>query len=171
MISIDNHLARLGTMTYALTLFTVRKRRIGRPIARPIGSAGFTLVELLVVLAILGMIAAIAVPQTLGYLGRAKSNTAGIQLENLGAVLDLYRLDVGRYPSESEGLDALVNPPADIGNWAGPYLKKSSSLLDPWDKPYQYRFPGQHGEYDLFTLGADGQEGGEGENRDRVSWQ
>ena len=145
------------------------KRRIARK--RRIGSRGFTLVELLVVLAILGLIAAIAVPQTIGYLGRAKSNTAGIQIENLGAVLDLYRLDVGRYPSDSEGLEALINSPADVGNWAGPYLKKGSALMDPWSRPYQYRFPGQNGEYDLFTLGADGQEGGEGEDRDIVSWQ
>jgi general secretion pathway protein G len=158
-------------MTHSLKRFLARTRRIGAPIGAPIGSGGFTLVELLVVLAILGMIAAIAVPQTIGYLGRAKSNTAGIQIENLGAVLDLYRLDVGRYPSDSEGLDALVNAPSDAGNWAGPYLKKESALLDPWSRPYQYRFPGQSGEYDLFTLGADGQEGGDGENRDVVSWQ
>ncbi len=164
---IDNLIARSGTMTYAVKLLAARKRRI----VRRIDSAGFTLVELLVVLAILGLIAAIAVPQTIGYLGRAKSKTAGIQIENLGAVLDLYRLDVGRYPNDSEGLDALVNAPADIGNWAGPYLKKESSLLDPWSRPYQYRFPGQNGEFDLFTLGADGQQGGEGEDRDVVSWQ
>jgi len=153
-------------MTYALTRFFACKRRI-----RHIGTGGFTLVELLVVLAILGLIAAIAVPQTIGYLGRAKSKTASIQIDNLGAALDLFRLDVGRYPSDSEGLEALVNPPGDVGNWAGPYLKKQSSVLDPWEKPYQYRFPGQNGEYDLFSLGADGQEGGEGENRDLVSWQ
>lgn len=149
----------------ARALVPVRRRR------PRLGSGGFTLVELLVVLAILGLIAAIAVPQTIGYLGRAKSNTAGIQIENLGAALDLYRLDVGRYPSEAEGLESLVNAPAEASNWAGPYLKKESSLLDPWDRPYQYRLPGEHGEYDLFTLGADGQEGGEGENRDVVSWQ
>lgn len=154
---------RPAMTTLAIKRYFARKRRLG--------SAGFTLVELLVVLAILGMIAAIAVPQTLGYLGRAKSKTAGIQIDNLGAALDLYRLNVGRYPSDSEGLDALVNPPGDTGNWAGPYLKKQSSILDPWDKPYQYRFPGQNGEYDLFSLGADGQEGGDGEDRDIVSWQ
>lgn len=155
------------TMPSSLKRFVDRNRRI----RRRIGSRGFTLVELLVVLAILGLIAAIAVPQTIGYLGRAKSNTAGIQIENLGAVLDLYRLDVGRYPSDSEGLEALVNAPGDVDNWAGPYVKKGSSLLDPWSRPYQYRFPGQNGEYDLFTLGADGQEGGDGEDRDVVSWQ
>jgi len=134
-------------------------------------TAGFTLVELLVVLAILGLIAAIAVPQTLGYLGRAKTKTASIQIDNLGAALDLYRLDVGRYPDESEGLEALVTAPGNVNNWAGPYLKKETSLLDPWERPYLYRFPGQNGEYDLYSLGADGQEGGEDENRDVVSWQ
>lgn len=154
---------RPAMTTVAIKRYFARIRRTG--------TAGFTLVELLVVLAILGLIAAIAVPQTIGYLGRAKSNTAGIQIDNLGAALDLYRLDVGRYPSDSEGLEALVNSPGDVGNWAGPYLRKASSLLDPWKKPYEYRFPGQNGEYDLFSLGADGQEGGEGENRDLVSWQ
>jgi len=153
-------------MTYVL----LRSPSIARR-TRRLGSAGFTLVELLVVLAILGLIAAIAVPQTLSYLGRAKTKTASIQIENLGAALDLYRLDVGRYPSESEGLDALINQPGDVGNWAGPYLKKESNLRDPWDRTYVYRFPGQHGEYDLYSLGADGQEGGEDENRDVVSWQ
>lgn len=163
MIGFRILMIRPAMTTLAIKRYFARKRRLG--------SAGFTLVELLVVLAILGMIAAIAVPQTLGYLGRAKSKTAGIQIDNLGAALDLYRLNVGRYPSDSEGLDALVNPPGDTGNWAGPYLKKQSSILDPWDKPYQYRFPGQNGEYDLFSLGADGQEGGDGEDRDIVSWQ
>lgn len=158
---------RPAMTTIAIKRYFARQRRRGRRL----GSAGFTLVELLVVLAILGLIAAIAVPQTIGYLGRAKSKTASIQIDNLGAALDLYRLDVGRYPSDSEGLDALVNPPGDTGNWAGPYLKKRSSILDPWEKPYEYRFPGQNGEYDLFSLGADGQEGGDGENRDLVSWQ
>ena len=163
MIGFGILMIRPAMTTVGLKRYFARIRRIG--------TGGFTLVELLVVLAILGLIAAIAVPQTIGYLGRAKSNTAGIQIDNLGAALDLYRLDVGRYPSDSEGLEALVNPPGDVGNWAGPSLRKASSLLDPWEKPYEYRFPGQNGEYDLFSLGADGQEGGEGENRDLVSWQ
>ena len=150
-------------MTKTIQRFFSRKR--GR------GAAGFTLVELLVVLAILGLIAAIAVPQTIGFLGRAKTKTAGIQIENLGAALDLYRLDVGRYPSESEGLEALVSQPGDVRNWGGPYLQKQADLLDPWERPYRYRFPGQNGEYDLFSLGADDQEGGDGENQDIVSWQ
>ena len=122
--------------------------------------AGFTLVELLVVLIILGLIAAFAAPQVIKYVGQSKTKVAKIQIENLGSVLDLYRLEEGRYPSEDEGLDVLVGGP----------IKKADSLIDPWGRPYLYRFPGEHGDYDLYTLGADGQEDGEGENQDLTSW-
>jgi general secretion pathway protein G len=132
--------------------------------------AGFTLVELLVVLIILGLIAAFAAPQVIKFVGGAKSDSAKIQVERLSGVLDLYRLQVGRYPSDDEGLNALMEQPADAPNWDGPYLKKADSLVDPWGRPYLYRFPGEHGDYDLYTLGADGQEDGEGENQDRTSW-
>ncbi|MEM7224696.1 MAG: type II secretion system major pseudopilin GspG [Pseudomonadota bacterium] len=132
--------------------------------------AGFTLVELLVVLIILGLIAAFAAPQVLKYLGGAKTDSAQIQIERLSGVLDLYRLDVGRYPSEQEGLEVLVEAPSDAPGWNGPYLKRADSLTDPWGRPYVYRFPGENGEYDLFSLGADGQEGGDGESQDVTSW-
>jgi general secretion pathway protein G len=132
--------------------------------------AGFTLVELLVVLIILGLIAAFAAPQVIKFVGGAKSDSAKIQIERLSGVLDLYRLQVGRYPSDDEGLNAMMEPPADAPNWDGPYLKKADSLIDPWGRPYLYRFPGEHGDYDLYTLGADGQDGGEGEDQDRTSW-
>ncbi len=122
--------------------------------------AGFTLVELLVVLIILGLIAAFAAPQVIKFVGQSKTKVAKIQIENLGSVLDLYRLEEGRYPSEDEGLDILV----------GDAIKKADSLIDPWGRPYKYRFPGEHGDYDLYTLGADDQEGGEGENQDLTSW-
>ena len=131
--------------------------------------AGFTLVELLVVLIILGLIAAFAAPQVIKFVGGAKTDSARIQIERLSGVLDLYRLQVGRYPSD-QGLIALIEPPADAPNWDGPYLKKADSLIDPWGRPYLYRFPGEHGDYDLYTLGADGQEDGEGEDKDRTSW-
>lgn len=131
---------------------------------------GFTLIELLVVLAILGLIAGIAVPQVLKYMGRAKTDTTRVQIESLGAALDLYRLDVGNYPSGDRGLEALLERPVDSEKWDGPYIKKADSLIDPWGNPYVYRFPGEHGEYDLFSLGADRAEGGEGENQDVVSW-
>ena len=127
---------------------------------------GFTLLELLVVLVILALLAALAVPQVLKYVGRAKTDTARIEIQNLGSVLDLYALDVGRYPTADEGLVALVERPPDAKRWDGPYLKSREMILDPWGNPYSYRIPGRNGKYDLFTLGADNAEGGEGENED-----
>lgn len=132
--------------------------------------AGFTLVELLVVLVILGLLIAVASPQVIKYLGRAKTDAAKLQINSLATTLDLYRLDVGRYPTEQEGLRALVERPPGADQWNGPYLKKADILQDPWRRPYIYRQPGQHGEYDLYTLGADNAAGGEGENQDIVSW-
>ena len=131
---------------------------------------GFTLVELLVVLIILGLIAAFAAPQVLKYLGGAKTDSAQIQVERLSGVLDLYRLDNGNYPSQEEGLEALVEAPAGAESWNGPYIKRADALVDPWGRPYVYRFPGENGVYDLFSLGADGQEGGDGESQDVTSW-
>jgi general secretion pathway protein G len=131
---------------------------------------GYTLVELLVVLAILSLLVAIAAPRLIQYLGSAKTDTAAIQVERLGGVLDLYRIELGRYPSTQEGLQALVDRPPQAEAWNGPYLKNRDSLVDPWGRTYLYRVPGQHGEYDLYSLGADGKEGGEGEDRDITSW-
>ena len=132
---------------------------------------GYTLVELLVVLAILGLLVAIATPRLIQYLGGAKVESADIQIERLGGILDLYRLEVGVYPSEQEGgLNALVERPQQAVTWNGPYLKNRDALTDPWDRPYLYRLPGQHGDYDLYSLGADGAEGGDGEDRDITSW-
>jgi general secretion pathway protein G len=131
---------------------------------------GYTLVELLVVLAILGLLVAIAAPRLMKYLGSAKVDTAKVQIERLGSVLDLYRLEIGHYPTEQEGLTALVDRPAQADKWNGPYLKNRDALTDPWGRPYGYRSPGEHGEYDLYSLGADGREGGDGEDRDVTSW-
>ena len=131
---------------------------------------GYTLVELLVVLAILGLLVAIAAPRLISYLGTAKADTAKIQVEKLGTILDLYHLEIGRYPTDQEGLKALVERPSQLAAWNGPYLKNREALTDPWGRPYVYRFPGQHGDYDLYSLGADGREGGDGENRDITSW-
>ena len=144
--------------------------RPARPVEERSGEDGFTLVELLVVLAILGLLAVLAAPQVIRQLGSAKIEAAQIQIEKLGGVLDLYRLEVGVYPSVGEGLTALVDRPGSVENWNGPYLKNRDSLVDPWGRSYQYRFPGEHGEYDLWTLGADGKLGGDGENRDVASW-
>ena len=131
---------------------------------------GLTLVELLVVLVIIGLIAAFAVPQVMKYLGGARHDSAKIQVSQLAGILDLYRLDVGNYPTASEGLNALLEKPSGADGWNGPYVKKKESLIDPWGHPYHYRIPGEHGEYDLYSLGADNAEGGQGENADAVSW-
>ena len=134
------------------------------------GAAGFTLIELLVVLSILSLLAFIAVPQVLKYLSGAKTDTARIQVQNLAGTLDLYRLDVGSYPSEELGIRALIERPSDAERWNGPYLRKREMLIDPWGRSYMYRYPGEHGEFDLYSLGADHAEGGEGEDRDVTSW-
>lgn len=133
-------------------------------------NAGFTLIELLVVLVILGLLAAFAAPQVLKYLGSAKTDAAEAQIKNISAILDLYRLEVGSYPSEADGLEALVTAPADAARWNGPYVKQRDSLVDPWGELYLYRMPGEHGDYDIFSLGADGTEGGDGEDQDVTSW-
>jgi general secretion pathway protein G len=139
------------------------------PLRRP--SPGLTLIELLVVLVILGLLAGLVGPQVLKYVGGAKSDTARLQIEELGGGLDLYHLETGRYPTTDEGLKALVEAPTGISNWNGPYLKKKQVPKDAWGNEFQYRSPGQHGPYDLFSLGSDNAEGGEGEARDVVSWQ
>src|ERR671918_1246977 len=122
--------------------------------------AGFTLIELLVVLVILGLLAAFAAPQVLKYLGRAKTDAARAQVQNIASILDLYRLEVGSYPDERDGLDALLEQPADAAHWNGPYVKRRDALIDPWGEMYVYRHPGEHGEYDVYSLGADQAEGG-----------
>lgn len=132
--------------------------------------SGFTLLELLVVLAILGLLAAFAAPQVFKYLGSARTDAARLQIQSLGTTLDLYRLEIGRYPTTEEGLVALVRQSVTAARWNGPYLKRADMLVDPWGAQYQYRQPGQHGEYDLWTLGADGADGGEGESRDIGNW-
>ena len=131
---------------------------------------GFTLIELLVVLVILGLLAAFAAPQVLSYLGQAKTDAARAQVQNIASILDLYRLNVGSYPSEEEGLNALLEPPPDAPRWNGPYVKRRDVLLDPWGELYVYRYPGEFGDYDLYSLGADQAEGGEGEDQDVTSW-
>ena len=132
---------------------------------------GFTLIELLVVLVILGLLAGLVGPQVLKHLGKANTDTARLQIENLSTTLDAYRLEVGRYPTTAEGLQALVQAPPGATRLDGPCLKKSTIPKDPWGNDYQYRAPGQHGSFDLYSLGADNAEGGEGENQDVVSWQ
>jgi general secretion pathway protein G len=130
---------------------------------------GFTLIELLVVMAILALLYAFVGTDLFKPMGTSRLKAAKIQIEMFGTALDSFRLSVGRYPTTSEGLQALrVNP--DLNNWDGPYLRKEVPM-DPWGRPYIYNCPGQHGDYDLISYGADGQEGGEGENADVVSWK
>lgn len=130
---------------------------------------GFTLIELLVVIIVLGLLVGLVGPRLFGRVGQSKQAAARAQIELLGAALDQYRLDVGRYPDSSQGLDALVRNP-NVPNWNGPYLKRGVPR-DPWGNPYKYRCcPGQHGDYDLWSDGGDGAPGGEGENADVTSW-
>ena len=131
---------------------------------------GFTLMELLVVLAIIGLLAVLVAPRVIQYLGGAKVDTAKVQVDRLAGVLDLYRLETGSYPSQEEGLAILYDAPVNAANWNGPYIRNRDSLTDPWGNPYGYRYPGEHGEFDLYSLGADGREGGDGENQDITSW-
>ncbi|MFT3954437.1 MAG: type II secretion system major pseudopilin GspG [Piscinibacter sp.] len=132
-------------------------------------SAGFTLLELLVVMVIIGLLAGIVAPQYFAQIGKSNAKVARAQIESFGQALDQYRLDVGQYPTSEQGLGALRAAPQQVLRWQGPYLKRDIPD-DPWGRPYVYKRPGQHGDYDLVSLGADGQPGGEGEAADVVSW-
>jgi len=126
---------------------------------------GFTLLELLVVVAIIGLLVGYVAPRYFGQIGKSEVTTAKAQIDALDKALDQYRLDTGRYPSTELGLNALVQRPQDEPKWNGPYLKKAVPL-DPWGKPYLYRAPGEKGDVDIISLGKDGQPGGSGENAD-----
>jgi general secretion pathway protein G len=134
------------------------------------GERGFTLVEILVVITIIGLIMSLVGPRVLNYLTESKAKAAKIQIESFSSALDLYFLDNGRYPSSSEGLRALVQRPGSTMSWNGPYLKGAVVPADPWGNSYVYRAPGQHGTFDIVSYGADGQEGGTGSASDVVSW-
>lgn len=133
---------------------------------------GFSLIELMIVLVILGLIAGIVGPQAMKYLGKGKTQSAKVQIENLSAALDMYRLEVGNYPTTSDGLKALVTAPSGARGWNGPYLKKGDVPKDPWNNDYQYKRPGSNDHpYDLYSFGADGTNGGEAEDADITLWQ
>ncbi|MFK7794659.1 MAG: type II secretion system major pseudopilin GspG [Gammaproteobacteria bacterium] len=133
-------------------------------------SKGFTLIELLVVLVILGLLSGLVGPRVMKHFGESKSKTAKLQVEELAAALDMYKLDTDNYPTTGQGLDALVKQPSNAVGWNGPYLRKNFVPKDPWNKDYQYRSPGDNGEFEIFSYGADNAQGGEKDNRDIVSW-
>lgn len=139
----------------------------GRP--RAFAGSGFTLLELLVVMVIIGLLAAYVGPKYFSQIGKSEIKVTKAQIDALEKALDAYRLDVGRYPTTEQGLAALDARPNNEAKWQGPYLKKAVPV-DPWGKPYQYRSPGEKGEFDLYSFGKDGQAGGEGENADITNW-
>lgn len=133
-------------------------------------ASGFTLLELLVVLVVLGFIAAIVSPQVMSVLSGAKSSSAALQIDTLSTALNYYQLDTGTYPSTEQGLEALITAPKEVKNWRGPYVRKQKYLIDPWGRLYRYRAPGKQGPFDVFSFGSDGKEGGEGDNADVGTW-
>ncbi len=130
---------------------------------------GFTLIELLIVMILLGLLAALVAPKMFQKVGSSKLKVAKAQIGMIGTALDAFRLDVGRYPTREEGMDALRRNPG-VDGWDGPYMPKDVPL-DPWGRAYIYVSPGEHGDYDLCSLGGDGQQGGDGENSDVCSWE
>jgi general secretion pathway protein G len=140
-------------------LFTANKTREPR---QRCGEEGFTLVEMLVVISIIGLIMGLVGPRVLNYLSESKVKAARIQLQSFGSALDLFYLDAGRFPSSSEGLAALVQRMPGVSAWNGPYVKGGNLPNDPWNHPYLYRSPGEHAPYDIISYGSDGQEGGTG---------
>jgi general secretion pathway protein G len=132
--------------------------------------SGMTMMELLAVLVIIGVVMGVVGGKFFGQAEEAKRKAAKIEINQIGQALDLFKLEVGRYPSTSEGLQALITAPAGVSNWNGPYWKNGTLPTDPWKNEYKYAAPGQHGAYDIISMGPDGKEGGEGADRDITSW-
>ena len=132
---------------------------------------GFTLIELLIVMVIIGLLAAFVVPKLIGRVGESKQTAAKAQIELISTAIDVYKLDTGKYPSQDTGLQSLNTKPGDVQSWKGPYMKKEKIPKDPWSADYIYIYPGTHGDYDLISYGADGSEGGSGDDKDLVSWE
>ncbi len=132
---------------------------------------GFTLLELLIVMIIIGLLAALIGPKMIGRVGESRQTVAKQQIEGFSSALEMYKLDTTKYPTQEQGLEALVTQPQGINNWKGPYLKKKFIPKDPWGNNYVYTYPGEHGDYDMVSYGADGNSGGDGEDKDVASWE
>jgi general secretion pathway protein G len=145
-----------------ISLKTIGRILVAGPTDEDDGQSGFTLVEMLVVITIIGLIMGLIGPRVLNYLRESKVKAAKIQLQSFGSTLDLFYLDAGRFPSTAEGLTALVRPTPGVASWNGPYLRGGNVPNDPWNHSYLYRSPGEHGPYDIMSYGSDGQEGGSG---------
>lgn len=152
-------------------MLSTKRRASGVTQRRTLRQMGMTLLELLVVLVILGVVGGIFAANIIGQGEKGKVKAAKVQIEQFGQLLDMYKLDVGHYPTTAEGLQALVQAPSGVNGWNGPYLKKDNVPKDPWNNDYQYTSPGQHGAYDIVSYGSDGREGGEGDAKDIASWQ
>lgn len=134
-------------------------------------NGGFTLLELLIVMIIIGLLAALIGPKMIVRVGESRQTVAKQQIEGFSTALEMFKLDTTRYPTQEEGMEALVAAPHEVENWKGPYLKKKFIPKDPWGNDYVYVYPGENGDYDIISYGADGAEGGDGENADVVSWE
>jgi general secretion pathway protein G len=145
-----------------ISLKTLDRVLVAKPADADEGQRGFTLVEMLVVITIIGLIMGLIGPRVLNYLSESKVKAAKIQLQSFGSALDLFYLDAGRFPSTAEGLEALVRPTPGVASWNGPYLRGGNVPNDPWNHGYVYRSPGERGPYDIMSYGSDGQEGGTG---------
>jgi general secretion pathway protein G len=146
----------------------IKKRHRQSPDRRE-AVGGFTLLELLVVMVIIGLLAGYVAPKYFSQVGKSEVKAAQAQIDSLEKALDQYRLDTGHYPATEQGLAALTARPANEPKWQGPYLKKTAPP-DPWGRPYIYKYPGEHAEYDLYSNGKDGQPGGNGEAADITNW-
>lgn len=138
---------------------------------RLLKTGGFTLLELLIVMIIIGLLAALIGPKMIGRVGESRQTVAKQQIEGFSSALEMYKLDTAKYPTQEQGMEALIAQPQGIINWKGSYLKKKLIPKDPWGNNYIYTYPGEHGDYDIISYGADGKSGGDGEEKDVLSWE
>jgi general secretion pathway protein G len=162
---------RYGTAIKGVTQSAVIRRAPGRALRAYRCARGMTLIEILVVLVLIGIVLGVVGGNFLGRGEKAKADAARIEIGQIGQALDLYKLEIGRYPTTQEGLQALISASTGVTNWNGPYWKRSTIPTDPWGNEYKYASPGQNAPYDIISYGADGKEGGDGVNKDITSSQ